>query len=255
MLVSSIFMWTFLGASLALCTAFLNQYADGQLGILTLILGSSLLASFSISGTLFVLARRFATPSLLARMTQGSYPLSSIHESFDAIARNMGVRATLHEASVGNAFSVSVHGDNVVALSMDIANSLSSEETEAVLVHELSHIKNRDSRAKGLARVAHVAFPFDPAIRVLEAAVHRERELLADSVSSTFTRKPLALASALLKACSAAPSEGPRLGTGLCVGGTSGGLLSLYPDLEERIEVLVELSKHLSLKEAHPVPS
>ena len=105
MLVSSIFMWTFLGASLALCTAFLNQYADGQLGILTLILGSSLLASFSLSGTLFVLARRFATSSLLARMTLGSYPLSSIHESFDAIARDMGVRASLHEASVGNAFS------------------------------------------------------------------------------------------------------------------------------------------------------
>ena len=254
MLVSSIFMWTFLGASLALCTAFLNQYADGQLGILTLILGSSLLASFSLSGTLFVLARRFATSSLLARMTLGSYPLSSIHESFDAIARDMGVRASLHEASVGNAFSVSVHGDNVVALSTDIARSLSSEETEAVLAHELSHIKNRDSRAKGLARVAHFAFPFDPAIRVLEAAVHRERELLADRVSSKFTRKPLALASALLKACSAAPSEGPRLGTGLCVGGTRKGLLSLYPDLEERIEVLVELSKRLGLKEALLVP-
>ena len=247
MLVSSIFTWTFLGASLVLCTAFLQQYAEGHHGILRLILGSSLLASLSISGTLFVLARRFATPSLLARMTRGSYPFSSLHESFDAMARNMGVQATLREASVGNAFSVSIHGDNVVALSREIAKSLSSEETEAVLAHELSHIKNRDSQAKGLARVAHVAFPFDPAIRILEAAVHRERELLADRASSTFTRKPLALASALLKACSAAPSEVPRLSTGLCVGGTKRGLLSLYPDLEERIDVLVELSKRLSL--------
>src|SRR5207247_10899084 len=76
MLVSSIFMWTFLGASLALCTACLNQYADGQLGILTLILGSSLLASFFLAGTLFVLPLRFATSSLLARMPLVANPLT-----------------------------------------------------------------------------------------------------------------------------------------------------------------------------------
>ncbi len=89
----------------------------------------------------------------------------------------------------------------MVAVSDEIVRSLTGEETEAVLAHELSHIKNGDSLVKGLARLARLAFPFDPMIRLLEAALHRERELLADHSSVNYTSKPLALASALLKAC------------------------------------------------------
>ncbi len=249
MLVSSVFGWTFLGASFGLCTWFMPQYVEGQSGILGLILGSSLLTSLSLSGILFVLAKRFAFPRIMATIV-GEAPLHGLDESFNSLAKHMGVDASLRGALVGSAFSISRSGDNIVALSGDIARSLSIEENEAVLAHELSHIKNKDSLAKGLARIAHVAFPFDPVIRMIEAGIHRERELLADRVSATFTRKPLALASALLKACSAPHSEGPRFGAGLCVGGTKKGLFNRYPDLENRIDALVELSKRLSLPEA-----
>jgi Zn-dependent protease with chaperone function len=248
MLFSSIFTWTFLGASLALCAGFLNQYASGQEGVVQTVLGSSLLLSVSISGAMLFLAQRFAVPRLVRRMTAGSYPILGLNQSFQNLASGMGVEADLHEAIVGNAFSLSAHGSNVVALSTEIADSLSAEEAEAVLAHELSHIKNRDSLAKGVARMARLAFPFDPVIRLVEAAVHRERELLADRDSTTFTGKPLALASALLKACSASSSMLSGPGVGLCVGGGRRGLLSLYPDLEERIDVLVDLSKRLVTK-------
>ncbi len=248
MLFSSIFAWTFLGASLAFCTGFLNEYAAGHDGVVQTVLGSSLLLSISISGAMLFLAQRFAVPRLVRRMTAGSYPISGLNQSFQSLAAGMGVEADLHEAIVGNAFSSSAHGSNVVALSTEIADSLSTDEAEAVLAHELSHIKNRDSLAKGVARMARLAFPFDPVIRLVEAAVHRERELLADRDSTMFTGKPLALASALLKACSASSSRLSGPSVGLCVGGGSRGLLSLYPDLEERIDVLVDLSKRLGTK-------
>ena len=230
MLLSSIFIWTLLGASLILCMAFLNEYNAGHEGVVGLVFGGSLLASLAFSGSMFLLARRFAIPGALNGMTRNSSAVPSILDSFDSLAQAMGVAADLREAAVGNAFSFSLHGRGIVALSSDIARSLSSEEVGAVLAHELSHIKNRDSFAKGLARLARLAFPFDPVIRLVEAAIHRERELLADRSSSVFTGKPLALASALLKACATPTPSIQGIGAGLCMGGNRKSLLSLYPD-------------------------
>jgi Zn-dependent protease with chaperone function len=138
-------------------------------------------------------------------------------------------------------------------LSSKLAGALSSDETDAVLAHELSHIKNGDSAAKGLAKLARVAFPFDPVLRLVEAAVHRERELWADKASVDFTGKPLALASAIIKANSG--SNGTRTGNlaGLFVGGSGRGLLSPYPNLERRVDILVELARKMELVANSPV--
>ena len=135
----------------------------------------------------------------------------------------------------------------MVAVSDEIMMSLTREEAEAVLAHELSHIKNRDSLVKGLARLARLAFPFDPMIRLLEAALHRDRELLADYSSVNYTSKPLALASALLKACKTPMLSVAVPGAGLCLGGNEKGLFNLYPDLETRIDMLVFLARKMNV--------
>ena len=132
-------------------------------------------------------------------------------------------------------------------MSPKLAGSLSSDETDAVLAHELSHIKNGDSGAKGLAKLARVAFPFDPVLRLVEAAVHRERELWADRVSVEFTRKPLALASAIVKANSESSGTATTNLAGLFVGGSGHGLLSLYPNLERRVDILLELARRMEV--------
>ncbi len=195
-------------------------------------------------------------PRVFSRMTGGSYQVTSLVESFEGLARKMGVKAGLEEAIAGNAFSFSFRGKGIVAMSNDMVQSLSSEEAEAVLAHELSHIKNRDSSLKSLARMARLAFPFDPVIHLVEAAVHRERELLADRASVTYTGKPLALASALLKACQAPPSSMIGAGAGLCTGGNGKGLFNRYPELERRIDILVDLAKRMRvgkpLEASHP---
>src|SRR5437773_11574743 len=181
-----------------------------------------------------LIARKHAFTKTLERMT-GPVGLPSIGTGFTLLTSRMRIRGvSLREATIGSAFSVSSNGHGVVAVSPELVASLSPDEAEAVVAHELSHIKKGDSTAKCMARIAGAAFPFDPVLRLVEAAVHRERELWADRVGVQFTRKPLALASALIKA-----NSPPRASTtghiaGLFVGGRGRGLLSLYRALEVR---------------------
>ena len=195
------------------------------------------------------IARRYTFSRMLERMTAAPISLSGIAAGFGALTGKMGVSGvSLREALSGSAFSISLSGQGVVAMSPKLAGSLSSDETDAVLAHELSHIKNGDSAAKGLAKLARAAFPFDPVLRLVEAAVHRERELWADKVSVEFTGKPLALASAIVKANSESAGAAATSNlAGLFVGGSGHGLLSLYPNLERRVDILLELARRMEI--------
>ncbi len=192
-------------------------------------------------------ARRFAYPRLLAAMTTGPYSPSFGGRTFTSLSNEMNLdSAELYEASPGDAFSLVLKGRRIVAVSPKLVESLSPDEVEAVLAHELSHIKNHDSTAKGLARLARLAFVFDPTVHLVEAAVHRERELLADKTAVRYTKKPLALASALIRVHSFPKSSPPAFGAGLFVGGKRKGVFSLYPDFERRIELLLEMEHALN---------
>jgi Zn-dependent protease with chaperone function len=88
---------------------------------------------------------------MLERMTAAPISLSGVATGFGALSGKMGVSGvSLREALFGSAFSLSLSGQGVVAMSSKLAGALSSDETDAVLAHELSHIKNGDSAAKGL---------------------------------------------------------------------------------------------------------
>jgi Zn-dependent protease with chaperone function len=245
MLVSSISSWSFLGASLSLCVALLNQYDSFPDLTIREVFGGSLVVSLSFATIMSLIARKHAFTRVLERMTT-AFGLPNIAPRFRVLSSRMGIRsASLREASIGSAFSINLNGQGVVAISPELACSLSTDETEAVLAHELSHIKNCDSAAKGLARLGKIAFPFDPVLRLIEAAVHRERELWADRVAVEFTGKPLALASALVKA-NAQPKLGSSgLTAGLFVGISGKGLLSFYPNLERRVDALLELARQM----------
>lgn len=244
---SSVFLWSVIGISLVSCTAMLREYLWNPDPTIRFVFGTSLLASVGISFILTLGARRFAYPRLLAGMTAGLYPLPLNRETFTSLSREMSLEsAELHEASIGEAFSLVLKGRGIVAVSPKLVESLSPDEVEAVFAHELSHIKNHDSTAKGLARLARLAFMFDPVVHLVEAAVHRERELLADKTAVRYTKKPLALASALIRVHEFPNSSAPEFGAGLFVGGKRKGLFSLYPDFERRIELLLDMEHALN---------
>ena len=229
-----------------MCTLFLNVYEWQPQRVIELVLGSSLVASIGIASLMSLLARRYAFPRILGGMIAGTFPGSRLNETFAELCDKMGIKEVdLREAKVGNAFSLDNGGRKVVAVSPELVSSMSSEEVEAVIAHELSHLKNNDSREKGFARLAKLAFVFDPVLHLVEAAVHRERELLADQLSVKHTKKPLALASALLKVHSAFHSGLPGPGAGLFVGRKEKGLLSRYPDLDRRVQRLIDIAREV----------
>jgi Zn-dependent protease with chaperone function len=214
--------------------------------VIELVLGSSLLASIGIASSMSLVARRYAFPRMLEGMTARTLSGVGLGQTCAELCSKMNIdRVDLREATVGNAFSLENKGRRVVAVSSDLVSSMTSAEVEAVIAHELSHLKNRDSLEKGLARLARLAFVFDPVLHLAEAAVHRERELLADWSSVKYTQKPLALASALLKVHSAAPAHLPGPGAGLFVGRKGRGLLSKYPDLDRRVQMLIDMAREM----------
>lgn len=225
---------------------FLNKYEWEPQPVLRLVTGSSLIASIGITSILSFVAQRYAFPKKLEGMVAGTLSGTRITETFSELCRKMSIRGvSLRQATVGNAFSLENRGWKVVAMSRELVASMSPLEVEAVIAHELSHLKNKDAREKGLARVAKLAFAFDPVLHLAEAAIHRERELLADQSSVRYTEKPLALASALLKVHSAFRTNLPEPGAGLFVGRRARGLLSRYPDLDHRVQRLIDLAREM----------
>ncbi len=179
-----------------------------------------------------------------------------------------------------NAFATGRNPEHaVVAVTEGILKIMNREELEGVLAHELSHVRNRDiligSIAAALAGVimmlAHMArwaaffggvgrdrddeggggivglilmsvlAPI--AAMIIQMAISRSREFLADSTGAKTVGNPLGLASALAKLARAnemVPMEArPETAHMFIVNPLSGGsllsLFSTHPPIEERI--------------------
>jgi heat shock protein HtpX len=136
-----------------------------------------------------------------------------------------------------NAFASGINRSSfTVSLSRGIINKLDDEELEAVIAHELTHIRNRDVRLMivSIIFVGIFAFVTETLLRsvrfsgggrgkkdgrviilalllaavgyflssVFRFAISRQREYMADAGSALMTKRPLALASALEKVAS-----------------------------------------------------
>jgi heat shock protein HtpX len=155
-----------------------------------------------------------------------------LHAMVRRLVTNAGLsmpKIAIVDTSVPNAFATGRNPKNaVVAVTTGLLRTLNTEEIEAVLGHELSHIKNRDvaviTIASFLSTVAWFimrwamfagmfgsrrenAWPIIFAVSaivwlisfLLIRALSRYREFAADTGSALLTRNPNALISALLK--------------------------------------------------------
>src|SRR5207247_5675128 len=96
-----------------------------------------LLASITFATVMTFIARKHAFTKTLERMT-GSAGLQSIGTGFTLLASRMGIQGvSLREATLGSAFSINLNGHGVVAVSPELVASLTPDEAEAVVAHEL----------------------------------------------------------------------------------------------------------------------
>lgn len=144
-----------------------------------------------------------------------------------------------------SAFTVRANRRYTVAASIGLLESLTEEEVEACLAHEIAHLKNGDFRVRALATIAKLALFARPVGYFLEPAVYRAREFMADKTAARLIGSPVMLISALSKLKEANSLPEPRLvaGVSMCNLNVRKGLFWVFekhPDLEARIQVLKE---------------
>lgn len=87
----------------------------------------------------------------------------------------------------------------LILLPVSLATYLSACEIEAILLHELSHIKRNDYLVNLLQQVITVLLFFNPFAQLINRIINQERENGCDDLVIGVTRNPLIYAKALLK--------------------------------------------------------
>jgi heat shock protein HtpX len=178
-----------------------------------------------------------------------------IHQIVAELAQNAGIpkpRVYIIEDDSPNAFATGRNPQHaVVAVTTGIMRILSREELRGVLAHELGHVRNRDILIGSIAAtmagaigmlVLTIVAPL--AAMLIQMAISRSREYLADASGAQFSHNPLSLASALEKlqrASQQIPMADAKPATAhmFIVNPLSGrslmNLFSTHPPIEERI--------------------
>ena len=87
----------------------------------------------------------------------------------------------------------------IILLPIAIASNLSACEIEAILLHELSHIKRNDYVVNLVQQVITIILFFNPFAQLINRIVNQERENSCDDLVIEKTGNPLIYAKALLK--------------------------------------------------------
>lgn len=184
-----------------------------------------------------------------------------------------------------NAFATGRNPNNAaIAFTVGILNLLDYEELQAVAAHELSHIHNRDIListiaavvAGSIAALANFALIFGSrdensrsnvvfgiliailapiAASIIQLAISRSREYMADEKAALLTNNPQALARALIKIENHAHNvymkpaqENPATAQMMIINplnSNSDNLFSTHPNIQNRIERLKEIAKQI----------
>jgi beta-lactamase regulating signal transducer with metallopeptidase domain len=130
----------------------------------------------------------------------------AVQASFARIAAAMGLdrpmlgRPVLLRVSSAIAGPVTVGAlRSLVLLPLTAATSLSPEELEVVLAHELAHVRRADFLWNLLQTLAETLFFFHPAVWWVSGQIRYERELCCDDIALQFCSSPVVYANALFR--------------------------------------------------------
>jgi Zn-dependent protease with chaperone function len=160
-----------------------------------------LLAAYLLSVGVLV-TRRLAGFAATARLrTQCAMASPAIRARALRIAIATGIappEVRLRRDCPGGAFATGVRRP-WIAVDPELAATLDDRELDALLAHEMAHIRLRDPMLCLLTGLCRDLVFFLPGIHLASVWLRREQEEAADDVAAGCTRRPAALASSILK--------------------------------------------------------
>jgi len=177
-------------------------------------------------------------------------PPVEIRDSITRLARAARIRVPdvcMVDSGVPSAFTVRANRRYTITLSVGLLESLDAKEVEACLAHEVAHLKNNDFTVRFIATLAKVALFARPLSYLLEPAVYRAREFMADITAAKLMGGPEALISALsqLKESNNLDTAIPSSSC-LCNLTAPRGVSRMFdkhPALEDRLKTLREMKQ------------
>ncbi|HTS32507.1 MAG TPA: M56 family metallopeptidase [Thermoplasmata archaeon] len=134
--------------------------------------------------------------------------------------------------------------EEVILVSDGLLRALAPEEVEAVVAHELGHVRDFDGRYLAFLRTFARLMRWDPILAAVASRLTRREEFRADDEAVAQTGRPRALARAIYKASSLTPPARGALAGLLGPGGAPGRRQAL-----ERIRRLVALAERGGFEE------
>ena len=131
----------------------------------------------------------------LVRLTGGLYRINRLrkggmvpHAHWEqrlmVLAHRLGIKRTVVLLQSGKVQAPSAIGflKPAILLPLGLLTRLSPEQVEAILLHELAHIRRSDYFANLLLHVTEAIFFFNPGVRWIAALIRREREACCDDI-------------------------------------------------------------------------
>ncbi|HEY5539595.1 MAG TPA: M56 family metallopeptidase [Thermoplasmata archaeon] len=181
-------LWVFLAASFLLCVA-LSDHVEYE------ITGVKLAASLSVigglvTGTLAVSVLATSRTAREAHLTRLGITGASSSQASESPSIVLSDRPGFFAAS-------SSLYEPIIILSRRLRDVLTPEELDAVVAHETAHLAHRDSRRRLVSTLLSKCLFFDPVSKLVDPAIYRQGELMADEAVASSPARARALTSAL----------------------------------------------------------
>ena len=173
---------------------------------------------FALSASSLMLLRRLAGRILISRLVRRCVaPDVDMHADVVTQVHDLAARAGLKRApevlllppGVLGAFATGGRRARVL-LSEALIADLDPDELNAVLAHEIAHIRSRDVQVVAIAGALRDLMAWNPFAHLAYRGLTNNRELEADRRAADLVGSPLSVASGLLKMCDLARVSGIR---------------------------------------------
>lgn len=150
----------------------------------TLVIG---IAFLWVIGVLFFVLKFFGEYVYISRLKRNfrnSKASSLLNETTNKLSKQLKIKAKVKvlQSAVFKVPSVIGFFKPIIILPIGLVNGLTSEQVEAVIMHELAHIKRKDYFMNIIQKIIEIVMFYHPVVWILSAYIRDEREKCCDDI-------------------------------------------------------------------------